>query len=121
MPSSITGFKKSGQPMTSTVRVFEGQPAYVDNFPWTMTRCGQTTNTTTWRSLVPDDVVAAGSTSVHASKSLQPSDVKGIRRGEAGLVRGDGCGEPVFFLTHSPKADTLVDVAVTTQQWMAAP
>jgi len=121
MPTSLPGYTKDGPPSTVTQRIFADSPGYLDNFPWTMNGCADAMNTTQWRSLVPDDVVAGGHTDVHGSMTLQVKDVKGVTTGRAGLIVGDGCQEPVFFLVRSSAGDTLVDVATTTQHWVAAP
>jgi hypothetical protein len=121
MPTTLAGYQRSGPPTTVTQRVFEGQPNYLDNFPWTTNACASTKNTTQWRSLVPDDVVAGDETDQHGSTTLRSRDAKSVTTGRAGLIVGDGCQEPVFFLVRSPVGDTLVDVAVTTQHWTAAP
>jgi serine/threonine protein kinase len=121
MPTSLTGFRKSGAPTTATQRIFSGQPTFIDNFPWTMNGCADSTTTTQWRSLVPDDVVEAGPTDMHGSTTLPASTVQGLTSGTSGLVTADGCHEPVFFLKSSPVGDTLVDLAITTQRWTPAP
>jgi serine/threonine-protein kinase PknK len=121
MPTSLTGFRKSGASTTSTQRIFSGQPTFIDNFPWTMNGCADATTTTQWRSLVPDDVVQAGRTDQHGSTTLQTSQVRELTSGRSGLITADGCSEPVFFLKSSPVGDTLVDLAITTQRWTPAP
>lgn len=112
---------KNGAPTTAMQRIFQGQPGYLDNFPFTMNGCNDSRTTTTWRSLVPDDVVTAGPANMHGSSTLQAADVKGATTGTSGVITADGCQEPVFFLVSSPAGDTLVDIAYTTQKWSAAP
>jgi serine/threonine protein kinase len=121
MPTSLTGFRKNGASTTATQRIFSGQPNYITNFPWTMNGCADATTTTQWRSLVPDDVVAAGRTDVHSSTTLQTSQVRDLTTGRSGLITVDSCSEPVFFLKSSAARDTLVDLAITTQRWTPAP
>jgi serine/threonine protein kinase len=121
MPAKLAGYRKDGAPTSSILRVFSGQPNYIADFPWTMNGCASATYTTQWRALTTADLVAAGPTDVHGSTTLQPSAVKGIKTGHAGLVVGDSCHEPVFFFASSSSFDTLVDVAVVTQHWTAAP
>jgi serine/threonine protein kinase len=121
MPAKLAGYRKDGAPTTSILRVFSGQPNYVANFPWTMNGCQSAMYTTQWRALTTADLVAAGPTDVHGSTTLQQSAVKGIKTGHAGLIVGDSCHEPVFFFASSSTFDTLVDVAVATQHWTAAP
>jgi hypothetical protein len=121
MPSTLRGYRKEGSPTTVTQRIFADSPNYIQNFPWTMNSCADGMNTTVWRSLVPDDIVAGGHTDAHGSTTLQISAVKQVTTGTAGLIVGDGCHEPVFFLVRSAAGDTLVDVATTTQHWVAAP
>ncbi len=86
-----------------------------------MNGCQGATYTTQWRALTTADLVAAGTTDVHGSTTLQPRDVDGIKTGHSGLIVGDSCHEPVFFFAGSSAFDTLVDVAVVTQHWTAAP
>jgi hypothetical protein len=121
MPTRLAGYRKDGAPTSSSLRVFSGQPNYIADFPWTMNGCQGAMYTTQWRALTTADLVAAGPTDVHASTTLQPNAVKGIKTGHAGLVVGDSCHEPVFFFASSSSFDTLVDVAVVTQHWTAAP
>ena len=121
MPAKLAGYQKDGAPTSSIMRVFSGQPNYVADFPWTMNGCAQGTYTTQWRALTTADLVAAGATDLHASTTLQSKDVKGATTGHAGLIVGDSCHEPVFFFASSSSFDTLVDVAVVTQHWTAAP
>ena len=121
MPAKLAGYQKDGAPTSSIMRVFSGQPNYVADFPWTMNGCAQGTYTTQWRALTTADLVAAGTTDLHASTTLQSKDVKGATTGHAGLIVGDSCHEPVFFFASSSSFDTLVDVAVVTQHWTAAP
>jgi len=121
MPATLAGYRKSGAPTTGTQRVFSGQAVFIDNFPWTMNGCADAKNTTQWRVLVADDVVAGGQTDQHGSTTLSVGDAKSVTTGRAGLISGDGCQEPVFFFVNSPAGDTLVDVAYTTQHWTAAP
>jgi len=121
MPAKLPGYAHAGTATTTTFRVFSGQPAYVDNFPWTMNGCNDAMNTVRWRSLVPSDVVKGGSTDQHASTTLRPSDLKDATSGRGGVIVMDSCQEPAFFLTHSAVGDTLVDIAVTVQHWTATP
>lgn len=121
MPTTLAGYRKDGAPTSSIQRVFNGQPNYLANFPWTMNSCQSAMYTTQWRALTTADLVAAGATDVHASTTLQAKDVKGIKTGHSGLIVGDSCHEPVFFFAGGSSFDTLVDVAVLTQHWTAAP
>jgi len=121
MPSKLAGYQKDGAPTSSILRVFSGQPNYIADFPWTMNGCQQAMYTTQWRALTTADLVAAGATDLHASTTLQSNGVKGATTGHAGLIVGDSCHEPVFFFARSSSFDTLVDVAVVTQHWTAAP
>ena len=121
MPSKLAGYQKDGAPTSSILRVFSGQPNYIADFPWTMNGCSSGTYTTQWRALTTADLVAAGPTDQHASTTLQPSTVRGATTGHSGLITGDSCHEPVFFFAGSSTFDTLVDVAVVTQHWTAAP
>jgi serine/threonine protein kinase len=121
MPAKLAGYRKDGAPTSSILRVFSGQPNYIADFPWTMNSCQSAMYTTQWRALTTADLVAAGPTDVHAPTTLQQSAVKGIKTGHAGLIVGDSCHEPVFFFASSSSFDTLVDVAVVTQHWTAAP
>jgi serine/threonine protein kinase len=121
MPTKLAGYRKDGAPTSSSLRVFSGQPNYIADFPWTMNGCQGAMYTTQWRALTTADLVAAGPTDVHDSTTLTPTAVKGIKTGHAGLITGDSCHEPVFFFASSSSFDTLVDVAVVTQHWTAAP
>ncbi|HSO97264.1 MAG TPA: serine/threonine-protein kinase [Acidimicrobiia bacterium] len=121
MPTKLAGFQKDGAPSSSILRVFSGQPNYIADFPWTMNGCSSGTYTTQWRALTTADLVAAGPTDQHASTTLQASAVKGATTGHSGLITGDSCHEPVFFFAGTSSFDTLVDVAVVTQHWTAAP
>jgi hypothetical protein len=121
MPTKLAGFSKDGAPSSSILRVFSGQPNYIADFPWTMNGCSSGTYTTQWRALTAADLVAAGPTDQHASTTLQSSDVTGATAAHSGLITGDSCHEPVFFFAGSSSVDTLVDVAVVTQHWTAAP
>jgi serine/threonine protein kinase len=119
IPSSLAGFQKDGSPVNAQLRVFSGQPNYIEAFPWAMNGCGDGEITTAWRSLTPGDTVSAGSTDVHSSTTLTAAQVTGITTGEKGLVTGDDCQEPVFFFASSTGSDNLTDVAITYQRWTA--
>ncbi len=122
LPTQLAGFTPSGAPVTGVVvRVFSDQPSYIPNFPWTMNGCNDGEITTAWRSLTPGDTVSAGPTDVHDSTTLTAADVSGITTGQSGLVTGDNCHEPVFFFAASTSGDNLTDVAISYQQWTAAP
>lgn len=121
MPSTLAGYRKDGAATNSILRVFNTQPNYVQDFPWTMNDCASAMYTTQWRALTTADLVAAGSTDQHASTTLQAKQVKGVKTDHAGLIVGDSCHEPVFFFAGTTGVDTLVDVAIVTQHWTAAP
>ena len=118
MPDSLAGFSKSGAPVSTMIRVFQGDTGYfVPDFPWSMNGCSQRTFTVRWRALGP--AITAGMTHtetppVHITDLAQPTV------GLAGSMQGDGCSQPAFFFKAAPQ-DTLEDVSVEYQVWNASP
>jgi serine/threonine protein kinase len=117
-PTQIQGFSRQGPPVSLTTRVFAGQPNYISDFPATMNGCDQAVITTRWRSLGGN--VTAGNADGHFNGLPPPAAPRDAQTGQAGLIQGNQCEEPVFFLAPGPLG-TLVDVSVEYQVWQASP
>ena len=117
-PSQIPGYAKQGKPVRLTTRLFTGQPNYIPDFPATMNGCDQAVVTTRWRSLGGN--VTAGNADGHFNGLPPPTEPRDAQTGEAGLIQGNQCEEPVFFLAPGALG-TLVDVSVEYQVWRASP
>jgi hypothetical protein len=74
--------------------------------------------TVRWRAESPGPITA-GMTQTE-QPPVQLSDVPQPTTAQAGIMQGDGCSQPAFFFTNSPP-DTLEDVAIEYQVWMASP
>ena len=117
-PSQIPGYAREGAPVSLTTRAFAGQPNYIPQFPSTMNGCDQAVITTRWRSLGGN--VTAGNADGHFNGFPPPTAPRDPQTGQAGLIQGNQCEEPVFFLEPGPLG-SLVDVSVQYQVWRASP
>jgi len=119
MPASLPGFTKQGGVVDTMVRVFQGEGgSLVPDFPWTMNGCSQQTFTVQWRAEDGAPVTAGMTGDEQPPVAL--GDVPRPTTAAAGLMQGDGCSQPAFFFVNDPP-DTLEDVAVAYQVWVATP
>jgi serine/threonine protein kinase len=117
-PDTLPGFSKQGPVVQTMIRVFQGQGGtLIPQFPWSMNGCSQRVFTVRWRALGP--AITAGMTSVE-QLPVNLSDVPHPTTGLAALMQGDGCSQPAFFFDSAP-VDTLEDIAIDYQVWVASP
>lgn len=118
---SMTNFRPSTtEPSISdTFRAFSDQPNYIPEFPLTMNGCSTRAMRTHWRSLGQEVTIGTMDYSDTPETATQ-SDATKLTTATGGWIDTGGCEQPVFFVPRNA-ASTLVDIAIETRIFDAAP
>lgn len=107
--------------MSVPIRIHGQEPALIPDFPKTMNGCAQSLHLVRWRSLGGPLLAGMTSKVQEVDGPITPADLQPQQKGEAGLLEGSQCDEPIFLLPRESEPDSIVDVVVEYQIWKATP